>query len=57
MTSKVDELVQAVELGIEDAKGDFPDTNPDDIAWEIMNSVTAMQPPHIYNEVKARLGF
>jgi hypothetical protein len=59
--SSFDELVAealaAVELGVEDARGDFPDVHEDDLYHEIAMSVAAMYSPQVGAEVKRRLGF
>jgi hypothetical protein len=54
---QVAEALAAVETGVQDARGDFPDVHDDDLFYEIAMSVAAMYGPRVGAEVKRRLGF
>jgi hypothetical protein len=46
-----------IEVGVEDAKGDFPDVNEDDLYHEIAQGVLLSYPYEVRKEVRFRLGF
>lgn len=53
----VDEVVEQIQAGINDAKGDHPDVGEDDIAYELTNNMTYGAPAAFKREVRGRMGF
>lgn len=58
MNSKhMDTLEGEIRLGVEDALGDFPDVNPDDVVHEMVNNLTIGHSVSVRNEMRRRFGF
>jgi hypothetical protein len=57
LEAQVEEAREAVETGVQDARGDFPEVGEDDLYHDIVLSVAAMYPPAVGAEVRRRLGF
>jgi hypothetical protein len=55
--AEIREALDAVETGVRDARGDYPNVSEDDLYHEIAGSIAAQYGEEVGAEVRRRLGF